>query len=142
MTFICTEIIKKFSETEFVFADPSEARVSRITSSLVLPSCLNSLWQALFFLIYVVLKIKSKYGQIRKKILKQHFEKHYIMAQQRIEGAMTPPPGPVKISHKKDGRQRRQHRFHVSRPPPPLPGRWICYCQAMGREWCRKINVY
>ena len=37
------------------------------------------------------------------------------------------PPGPVKIGHKKDGRQRRPHRFHVSRPPP-LPGRWIRYC--------------
>ena len=30
-------------------------------------------------------------------------------------GAMV-PPGPV--GHKKDGRQRRPHRFHVSRPPP------------------------
>ena len=28
------------------------------------------------------------------------------------------PPGPVKIGHKKDGHQRRPHRFHVSRPPP------------------------
>ena len=27
------------------------------------------------------------------------------------------PPGPVKISHKKDGRRRRPHRFHVSWPP-------------------------
>ena len=36
------------------------------------------------------------------------------------------PPGPVKISHKKDGRRRRLHSFHVSRPP--LPGRWIHYC--------------
>ena len=35
------------------------------------------------------------------------------------EGAMT-PAGPVKISHKKDGRQRRPHRFRVSRSPPPL----------------------
>ena len=34
------------------------------------------------------------------------------------EGAMAPPPGPVKIGHKKDGRQRQPHRFHVSRPPP------------------------
>ena len=41
------------------------------------------------------------------------------------EGAMA-PPGPVKIGHKKDGRQRQPHRFHVSRPP--LPGRWIRYC--------------
>ena len=31
---------------------------------------------------------------------------------------MAPPPGPVKIGHKKDGRRRRPHRFHVSRPPP------------------------
>ena len=37
------------------------------------------------------------------------------------------PPGPVKIGHEKDGRQRRPHRFHVSRPPP-LPSRWIRYC--------------
>ena len=43
------------------------------------------------------------------------------------EGAM-PPPRPVKISHKKDGRQRWPYRFHVSRPPstrpldPLLPG--------------------
>ena len=28
-----------------------------------------------------------------------------------------PPPGPVKIGHKKDGRRRQPHRFHVSRPP-------------------------
>ena len=28
------------------------------------------------------------------------------------------PPGPVKIGHKKDGRQRQPHRFHVSRAPP------------------------
>ena len=37
------------------------------------------------------------------------------------------PPGPVKIGHKKDGWRRQPHRFHVSWPPP-LPGRWICYC--------------
>ena len=37
------------------------------------------------------------------------------------------PAGPVKISHQKDGRWRRPHRFHVSRPLP-LPGRWIRYC--------------
>ena len=34
--------------------------------------------------------------------------------------------GPVKISNKKDGRQRPPHRFHVFAPPPP--GRWIRYC--------------
>ena len=33
-------------------------------------------------------------------------------------GGHGPPPGPVKIGHKKDGCQRRPHRFHVSRPPP------------------------
>ena len=32
------------------------------------------------------------------------------------------PPGPIIISHKKDGRQRRLHRFHVSRPPYPAAG--------------------
>ena len=31
----------------------------------------------------------------------------------------------MKISHKKDGHRRRQHKFHVS---PPLPGHWIRYC--------------
>ena len=31
-----------------------------------------------------------------------------------------PPPGPVKISHEKDGHQRWPHRFHVSCPPPFL----------------------
>ena len=34
---------------------------------------------------------------------------------------MPPPPGPVKISHKKDGHQRQPHRFHASRPPPLYP---------------------
>ena len=32
-----------------------------------------------------------------------------------------PSPGPVKISHKKDGHQRRPHRFHVPRPPFTRP---------------------
>ena len=32
-----------------------------------------------------------------------------------------PPPGPVKIGHKKDGRRRQPHRFHVSRPPLTRP---------------------
>ena len=46
----------------------------------------------------------------------------------RLQGEIIPvpdpgggrggPPGPVKIGHKKDGRRRRPHRFHVSRPPP------------------------
>ena len=31
-------------------------------------------------------------------------------------GGHGPSPGPVKISHKKDDRQRRPLRFHVSRP--------------------------
>ena len=30
-----------------------------------------------------------------------------------------PTPGPVKISHKKDGCRRRTPRFHVSQPPSP-----------------------
>ena len=32
------------------------------------------------------------------------------------------PPRPVKISHKKDGCQRRLHRFHVSWSPYPAAG--------------------
>ena len=47
------------------------------------------------------------------------------------QGAIS--PGPVKINHKKDGRRRRLHRFHVSWPPPLL-GRWIHY-------WERHSNV-
>ena len=39
------------------------------------------------------------------------------------------PPGPVTISHKKDGHQRCPHRFHVSHPP--LPDCWMRYCNAM-----------
>ena len=38
------------------------------------------------------------------------------------------PPSPVEISHKKDGCQRRPHRFHVSCPPPPPPSRWFRCC--------------
>ena len=34
-------------------------------------------------------------------------------------GDHPPPPGPVKMSHKKDGCRRRLHRFHVSCPHPP-----------------------
>ena len=40
------------------------------------------------------------------------------------------PPWPCENSHKKDGRRRRPHRFHVSRPPP-LPGCWIRYCLSL-----------
>ena len=36
-------------------------------------------------------------------------------------GGHIPDPGPVKISHKKDGHQRRPHRIHVSRPPLTRP---------------------
>ena len=32
------------------------------------------------------------------------------------------PPSPVEISHKKDGRQRQPHRFHVSCPPYQATG--------------------
>ena len=35
-------------------------------------------------------------------------------------GGHAPSPGPVKITHKKDGHQRRLHRFHVSAPPTPI----------------------
>ena len=38
----------------------------------------------------------------------------------RGRGGHAPPPGLVKISHKKDGCRRWPHRFHVSRPPPYL----------------------
>ena len=50
-------------------------------------------------------------------------------------GRAPPLRGPVKFSHKKDGCWRRPHRFHVSRPTPPPPSRWIRYCnnlQMMG----------
>ena len=53
-------------------------------------------------------------------------------------GARGPctPPGPMKISHKKDGHQRWPHRFHVSRAP--LPGRWIRYCL----QWVNVKNLH
>ena len=55
-------------------------------------------------------------------------------------GARGPcPPGPVKISHKKDGRRRRPHRFPVSRPP--LPGRWIRYC-IMSRKYAVFVAIF
>ena len=49
----------------------------------------------------------------------------------RPEGAMA-PPGPVKIGHKKDGRQRRPHRFHVSQLPLTRPLDPLLYPGAMG----------
>ena len=36
-------------------------------------------------------------------------------------GGRGPPPGPAKISHKKDGHQRWPYRFRVSRPPQTRP---------------------
>ena len=42
------------------------------------------------------------------------------------------PPGPVKIGHKKDGRRRQLHRFHVSWPP--LLGHWIRYWGGLGAD--------
>ena len=50
-----------------------------------------------------------------------------------------PPPGPVKIGHKKDGHRRRPHRFHVSRPPPypaagSATGQWLLM-GAFNLEW-------
>ena len=47
-------------------------------------------------------------------------------------GPWPPRPGPVKIGHKKDGCQRRPHRFHVSRPPPyPAAGSATVTCRTM-----------
>ena len=40
----------------------------------------------------------------------------------RGKEGIAPPPGPVKISHKKDACQGRQHRFHVSCLPYPAAG--------------------
>ena len=43
------------------------------------------------------------------------------------------PPGPEKISNEKDGRQRRPHRFHVSRPlHRPLDPLLLHYKQISG----------
>ena len=36
------------------------------------------------------------------------------VADRRGQGGHAPTPGPVKISHKKDGHQRQPHKFHVS----------------------------
>ena len=60
------------------------------------------------------------------------------------EGAMT-PAGSVKISHKKDGRQRRPHRFRVSRPPltRPLDPLLSAECVILGsaRQELRPIHT-
>ena len=45
------------------------------------------------------------------------------------EGGEGPLPGPVKISSKKDGRQIRLHRFHVSRRPSTRPLDPLLRCQ-------------
>ena len=47
---------------------------------------------------------------------------YQVLHEVHFEGGITRvadlAPGPVKISHKKDGCQRRPHRFHVSCPLP------------------------
>ena len=43
-----------------------------------------------------------------------------------------PPPSPVQISHKKDGRQRRPHRFHVS---------WLAPYPAAGSDAAQKLRL-
>ena len=54
-----------------------------------------------------------------------------------------PPPGPVKIGHKKDGRQRQPHRFHVSRPPPyPAIGSAIGSCTVLLKNSLQNVNGY
>ena len=54
--------------------------------------------------------------------MNMNYSTWYHLFQQRIQGGCrgghAPPPSPVKTSHKKDGRQRRPHRFQVSWPPP------------------------
>ena len=50
--------------------------------------------------------------------MSDHCKSQYAVADLgEAEGAMAPPSGPVKISHKKDGHQRQPHRFHVSQHP-------------------------
>ena len=51
----------------------------------------------------------------------------------------TPPASPVKINHEKDTCRRRLHRFHVSRPP--LPDRWIHYCELHTYNHCTITSV-
>ena len=57
------------------------------------------------------------------------------------KGAMA-PPGPVKIGHKKDGRQRRPHRFHVSRPPLTRLLDPLLYLNAVLTRSQRYLNIY
>ena len=62
----------------------------------------------------------SKTVPVASKLMSNHFSKHSSGSGGGPRGPW-PPPGPVKIGHKKDGRQRRLHRFHVSRPPLTRP---------------------
>ena len=64
-----------------------------------------------------------------------------------IQGARgpCPPPRPVKISHKKDGHQRRPHRFHISRPPSyPATGSateiYVIFWIYSGEKWHLKLQ--
>ena len=59
----------------------------------------------------------------RYKTSKIHLIEHDPVADPRgMPRGPCPLPSPVQTSHKKDGHQRRPHRFHVSWPPYPAAG--------------------
>ena len=68
----------------------------------------------------------AQFSLIFKYIIMQYFFKQMYCLLTVVDpggqGGHGPPPGPVKINHKKDGRQRRPHRFHISWAPYPAAG--------------------
>ena len=54
------------------------------------------------------------------------------------EGAMA-PPGPVKIGHKKMATEGGRIDFMFL--GPPLPGRWIRYCNAHLMQYLNKYKI-
>ena len=93
-----------------------EAQVVEMTVWLIglITVCKRSCGKVLF------LRLSVSHSVHRGRFVSQHALGRHTHGQTRGWGGHAPPfpPGPVKISHKKDGHWRRPHRFHVSLPLP------------------------
>ena len=80
-------------------------------------------------LIHRLLKIliQRGCGEMLRETVSPFMAHTIIHSSSGSRGCQGPhgPSGSVKISHKKDGRQRQPHKFHVSWSPW---SRWIRYC--------------